>query len=50
MKTALARDATLSNTPGYVKAMSGPVGQLMVGRLIRILFPTHLPIFRSIPS
>ena len=31
MKTALARDAKLSNTPGYVKAMSGPLGQLMVG-------------------
>jgi hypothetical protein len=31
MKTALARDAGLSNTPGYVKAMSGPLGQLMVG-------------------
>jgi hypothetical protein len=31
MKTALARDPSLSNTAGYVKAMSGPLGQLMVG-------------------
>ncbi len=31
MKTALARDAKLSNTPAYVRAMSGPLGQLMVG-------------------
>jgi hypothetical protein len=31
MKMALARDPNLSNTAGYVKAMSGPLGQLMVG-------------------
>jgi hypothetical protein len=31
MKTALAREPTLSNTAGYVKAMSGPLGQLLVG-------------------
>ena len=31
MKTALARDTALSNTPGYVKGMSGQLGQLMVG-------------------
>jgi hypothetical protein len=31
MKTALAREPKLSNTPAYVKAMSGPLGQLMVG-------------------
>jgi ATPase family associated with various cellular activities (AAA) len=31
MKTALSRDPSLSNTTAYVKAMSGPLGQLMVG-------------------
>jgi hypothetical protein len=31
MKTALAREPNLSNTAGYVKAMSGPLGQLLVG-------------------
>lgn len=31
IKTALAREPKLSNTPGYVMAMSGPLGQLMIG-------------------
>jgi hypothetical protein len=31
MKTAVARDSTLANTPGYITAMSGPLGQLMLG-------------------
>jgi hypothetical protein len=31
MKTALTREPKLSNTAGYVKAMSGPLGQLMIG-------------------
>jgi hypothetical protein len=31
MKTALARESGLCNTPGYIRAMSGPLGQLMVG-------------------
>lgn len=31
MKAALARDASFSNTPGYIQAMSGPLGQIMVG-------------------
>jgi ATPase family associated with various cellular activities (AAA) len=31
MKTALAREPGLCNTPGYIRAMSGPLGQLMVG-------------------
>jgi hypothetical protein len=31
MKTAIARDPKLANTPGYINAMSGPLGQLMIG-------------------
>jgi hypothetical protein len=31
LQTATARDASLSNTAGFVQAMSGPLGQLMVG-------------------
>lgn len=31
LKTAIARDGTLANTPGYIKAMSGPLGELMIG-------------------
>jgi hypothetical protein len=31
MKTALTRDPTLSGTAGYVTAMSGRLGQLMIG-------------------
>jgi ATPase family associated with various cellular activities (AAA) len=31
LKTALSRDPALSNTAAYVKAMSGPLGQLMLG-------------------
>jgi hypothetical protein len=31
MKTALTRDPTLSGTSGYVAAMSGRLGQLMIG-------------------
>jgi len=33
MKTAVARDSKLANTPGYIQAMSGPLGQLMIGSL-----------------
>jgi hypothetical protein len=31
MQLAVARDSNLANTPGYVTAMSGKLGQLMVG-------------------
>lgn len=31
MKTTVARDSKLSSTPGYIQAMSGPIGTLMVG-------------------
>ncbi len=31
LKTLLARDPKFSNTPGYVQAMSGRLGQLMIG-------------------
>ena len=31
LKAALARDSKLSNTPGYISAMSGPLGQLLLG-------------------
>jgi hypothetical protein len=31
MKSCIARDANLSNTGAYVKAMSGPLGQILVG-------------------
>ena len=31
MKTALAREPLLANTPGYVTSMSGPLGQLLIG-------------------
>ncbi len=30
MKTSLARDAMLSNTPGYIRAMAGQLGQVML--------------------
>jgi hypothetical protein len=30
IKTSLARDAQLSNTPGYVRAMAGQLGQVML--------------------
>lgn len=31
MKLAVARNPKLTNTPGFIKAMSGPLGQLMLG-------------------
>lgn len=31
LKAALAREPAFSNTPGYIQAMSGPLGQVMVG-------------------
>jgi hypothetical protein len=31
MKAAIARDPKLANTPGYIQAMSGPLGNLMIG-------------------
>jgi hypothetical protein len=31
MKTAIARDSKLANTAAYIKAMSGPLGKLMIG-------------------
>jgi hypothetical protein len=31
IKSMLARDPKLANTAGYIKAMSGPLGQLMIG-------------------
>lgn len=31
MKSAIARDAKLANTAGYIQAMSGPLGELMIG-------------------
>jgi hypothetical protein len=31
LKTAIARDSSLANTPGYITAMSGSIGQLMIG-------------------
>lgn len=31
LQTMTTRDATLANTPGYINAMSGPLGQLLLG-------------------
>lgn len=31
MQAAIAREPQLANTPGYITAMSGPLGQLMIG-------------------
>ena len=31
IKTALARDSALANTPAYIQVASGPLGQLLVG-------------------
>ncbi len=31
LQTALARDTKLANTPAYIKAMSGPLGKLLIG-------------------